>query len=194
VTKSSVSKYIFLIEACVPLLVVVGFLLDRQLSQILYAFGYDPSAVPHFWFLVDQYEFFEKYFPGKLVVGDLHVFELFVWLALLLAALRIVSGLFSLELFEPVYARLKQLNFSLYKYLTFVLLVAPLAIIVSTNVGWTSRVPQFAQIIEHSVRAFLCLEAFVFCGGVFFFTEGMLFSLWLIFKRERVDLRLNARE
>ena len=155
--------------AGLPLLVVVGFLLDRPLSEGMYLFGYDPKAVSHIWFLRDQYNY------GNLNIRDLHVFELFVWLALLLFVLRVLVGLFALQFFDKVSTRLNALKVSPYKYFLIWLFMGPLAILASINIAGANRVFQFQYILEHSIRAFLCLEAFVFCGGMFFSPRGCCF-------------------
>jgi hypothetical protein len=184
-TPFSISKCSFFAAASLPLLVVVGFLLDRQLSQSMYLLGYDPSTISHIWFLRDQHDFLEKNFGGSLNIQDLHVFELFVWLALLLFAFRFLSGMFALEFFDRVSVRLKKLKVSPLKYFFMWLFMGPLVVFASINIGRSSQAVQFEYIIQHSMRAFLCLEAFMFCGGIFFFTEGLLFFLSLIFRRER---------
>jgi len=169
------------------MLAVIGFLLNRQVSNFLGSFGYELNGVPRVWFLRDQYEFFEASLPGQLVIQDLYVFELFVWLALLIAAMRVSIGVFDLGALEAVSIGLSKLGISLFKYFTTLFLLGPFAILVSVNIGWTSRVSQLAYIMQHSIRAFLSIEAFVFCGGVFFLTEGLMFLLWLLFTSKRAS-------
>jgi hypothetical protein len=185
--KALASKYIFFAGACFWLLVVVGFLLDQQLSRTLDLIGYNSSGVSSVWFLRDQYAFFEKNLPARVFIGDIHVFDLFVWMALLLAVMRVISGLFALEQFEAVSLKLSTVKFSSFRYLLSVLAFGTLAIVFPMRIQMSSRVYQIAYLMQHSVRAFLCLEAVVFCGGVFFFAEGLMFALWLLLKSKRAE-------
>jgi hypothetical protein len=119
-----------------------------------------------------------------------HVFELFIWIASTVGALRVITGLSCRAVLVSSREKLEggeKSGMSKWKGLMVLLLGGAFGIFCSLNFKFVANTNAAPFIMRNSLRLFLSLETFVFCTSVIFFAEGILAFVSLALIRGRPD-------
>jgi hypothetical protein len=175
---AKISGYILLSELALPFVAVLGFLFDREISNVLYEWGVDPTKLTSLFFL--QYRY--SYFLTKITSANLHhydflMFEIFAWLAIFIGAARLATALVLIDYFDARMDIRKVFSISGVAFFFGWLFVVPAGIFASMDArifGSSSSIVR--SLMVYSPRIFLCVQTVTFCWGSCFFFEG----LWLM--------------
>jgi hypothetical protein len=171
-------------------LIVFCFFFDHSVSELMSAFGYDDTRVSNIWFLRDQYE----YLKNSEHVTDLdsdpfHVYELFVWFMIPLNVVRLLHGIFFLGYSDDVWSKWTKRDLSGGKYVIglFAFSIAGLSFLIfNAKLVKLSGEPLLMQhLLAYSPKAFVGLEAYVFCIGSLLFADAILALIQLKFGPSR---------
>lgn len=176
-------KCILAVQWALPLLTLLGVLFASSISGWMHTVGYNENTISNIWFLRDQYDILKGRTSPDDLRNSIHVFELFIWILLIILSLRIVVGLFTPRMFEARTV-LDKLNLSL-PNLFFGFLFAALIPIYVSSLGvadWVS-LPILQAPLNYSPKLFIALVAFTFCTGCIFLLK--LYSSLRIWLREK---------
>ena len=177
-------KCIHAVQWALPLLTLLGVLFASSISGWMHTAGYNENTISNIWFLRDQYDILKDRTSPDDLRNSIHVFELFIWISLIILSLRIVVGLFTPRMFEARTV-LDKLNLSL-PNLFFGFLFAALIPIYVSSLGvadWVS-LPILQAPLNYSPKLFIALVAFTFCTGCIFF-EIIFFIANLTSRKKR---------
>ncbi len=183
---SKVSYFLSRAGFWMPFAVVIAFVLQKQLSLLIEpVFG---GTISHFAFLQEQYAFLGKeHEVSSIDPTAIRLFEMFIWIAPMVSALRLFTGLCSHEVLASSRSKLdemKKRGLSIPTALIFLLVGAPFVVFCSVNFRFAAASDQALFLMRHFPRAFVCLQAFLFCGGAIFFAEGLLCLVSLLLIRD----------
>jgi hypothetical protein len=182
------SNFLSKIGFRLPVVVVVAYILPNALLLVLDPIFFSQTDVSHFAVLRDQYYFLlSKHSVAPFNKGYFHIFEMFIWISSIVAALRVLTGVCSRTVLLSSRTKLdnmKARGVSTSTALIFLLAGAPFAMLcsVSPEVGSS---PDF--LLRLSPQLFVAFMAFVFCGAVILFAEGILSLMSVIFIRKKAQ-------
>jgi hypothetical protein len=182
------SKALSKIGIYLPFVVVVAFIFQHQLLLVLDPLFFHNTEVSHLVILQDQYAFLSQRYKSSIDVGLFHLFELFIWAAAAVGLLRILTGACSRAVLDSSFEKLEKIESmgrSRFMALAFYLALMPLCMLFSLEFQLVSASIQIEAVMTHAPRFFVCLMAFVFCGSMIFFAEGLLMLLSLVFSSPR---------
>jgi hypothetical protein len=103
------------IAVYLPFVVVAAFIFERQLLLVIDPLFFGKTEVSHFAILQYQYEFLSeklrdptKEYREQVDVGSFHLFEFFIWTALAVALLRVLTGACSRAVLDSSLDKLKK--------------------------------------------------------------------------------------
>src|SRR5665213_885959 len=187
------SDRMFRVATYLPLAAVAAFALLSFFSGIFHGFAFDEVSVPSLSVLQNQRAF---RVTNGLVRGlniDFIIFEAFIWVASIVGLLRFSTGFCSLPVLNSYRAKLEtygKQGRSPLGLIVFFFLCVPICIIGSLNLHFALHSDTLLSLTEYSPRSFICLETFLFCGGIAFLVEGLLLFTWVIFLSD--DRGLNG--
>ena len=176
---AKIACYLVLAEIVLPFIAVAAFAFDREISNI-YELDHDPTTLTSLFFLQYRYNFFlTKIGSANLHLYDFHIFEVVAWLAVLIAVLRFVTVFFLVDFFDARVDVRAIFPVSGIKYFFGWLFIVPGGIIASMDVSLgTSVIGRY--FMTYSPRAFLCMQALMFCLSCFVFCEGFWAMVQLV--------------
>jgi hypothetical protein len=174
---AKISGYIWLSELALPFIAILGFVFDREISNVLYEWGVDPTKLTSLFFLRYRY----SYFLTKITSANLHhydflMFEILAWLAIIIGAARFATALVLIDYFDARMDIRKVSSLSGVRFFFAWVFVVPAGIFASMDVSVFSSPGIVRVLMIYSPRVFLCVQAVIFCLGSCFFFEG----LWLM--------------
>jgi hypothetical protein len=185
---SLISKYISRVGLCLPFVAVLVLAFAKPLSRLAISFGCDETFVSNLSVLRAQYDFLvSKGLASGVAVCDFWVFEGFIWIASITAVARVLTGICR----ETLRSEREKLEIverkgrSAYGLLNFLLLGGLLGILFSLHFEFVYHSDQMRFLMKYAPNAFICVQVFLFCTGVSFVAEGLLFLGWLLFMRKR---------
>jgi hypothetical protein len=114
---------------------------------------------------------------------DFQMFEFLVWAFLVLGLMRVLFELFDLRKFDRYSEKLNR-GGGIGGFLIAFVLLGPVAMYIAADFEFASS-SKARDLIIWSPRAFLCLEGILFGWATAFSAEGLLFMVWLIFRRKQ---------
>jgi hypothetical protein len=188
---ATISNSLLRIGFYIPLAVVVAFVFEKGLLRLIDPIFFDGTKVSHFKFLQDQYEFLQSKHPVDIVSpGDFHLFEMFICMASIVSLLRLLTGVGSRPVLLSSRTKLDNLKsrgMTTSSAIGSCLFGASVAILLSLNFKLISS-SQVLFLMDQSPRIFVAFIAFIFCGGVIFFAEGLLLLTSIVCVRGRGQL------
>jgi hypothetical protein len=184
-----VAILILIAEVTLIPLVVVVFTFARTLPRSTY-FASFLDKPPNLSFLRDQYDFLLTRGVDQISAAvPLRLFELLIWILVLVILLRLVSGPLLSGLINWR-KRLQAAGMSIVKFSIGLLLMA-VAVWSSMDMRGSSAVPAIDSMLKRAPQVYVFFEAFVFVGASILFVEGLmaLLDIVLISARERQSLR-----
>lgn len=122
-----------------------------------------------------------QFMAGRLDHGHIEMlfatFDVVVLCILFLAAIRVLTGVFSSTAIRIAGERLELWKSGGRSTLSFIfaaLMLGPIATFASLNFEMAMSVDSLRSLSIAFPGGFVCLMAFMFCGGVFFSTEGVM--------------------
>jgi hypothetical protein len=183
-TISRTSRGLKLIGLCLPFVVVIAFICHVPALLLVNPILFGSTPVSHLGILRDQYAFLSRTALDIVDEGDFHLFELFIGIASVVGIVRILTGASSRS--ELAQSRgnfrsaLKRRGTSTLSFLSIILLFSSFLIFCSLDFQFASHSDQALLVVRRWPHAFVCLEVFLFCIGIFFLAEGLLTLLSLI--------------
>ena len=187
-TIASIARYALRAGFVFPFLAILAFVADKPLSQFLNPVGFGEGEASNLSVLRDQYAFLQRQgLTNDYSIFDFQLFELFIWIALVICMIRILGALLSsdvLEFFRNFVEKLKVRGRSTRGAILFFMGVGFLAMVMATNFAFDVHSDPMRSLMTFAPRAFICLAVMLFCWGSLFFTEGALLVFFLV--RERI--------
>ncbi|WP_407174454.1 hypothetical protein [Bradyrhizobium sp. STM 3562] len=183
-----------------PFAAAIALIFGQQLFRFWKALGLGMLSPQGVSFIQKQYDFLlncryllnvfdiaacKSKMIGQLNPFDFALFEMFVWIALALVILRVVTGAVTLPSLDQ-YSDLLRRGWTISGVLASFVFLGLIGIFVATNLyNFVDQLP-VRLLVEHSPRGFLALQAFMFCAASASSAEGILFIMWAVLRGNKV--------
>ncbi len=180
------SQYLRLVALmAVPIIAVTGLYFDIYLKYFELIINYVYDAKNMLWIANNQYKVFlsKGYFVN---VSDFVWYDFIFRLLILISIIRILVGIVFIEHGDVSVNLLKMKGMSYKKFLITCFLMGVVAIIALSDTKEVLTIVSLRMLFMYSANLFLSLESIVLAGAIAFLTEGVLLSIWLLFRRQRI--------
>jgi hypothetical protein len=160
-----------LAEACLILLVPLFFVFADPLSRFIDSeIAQSVSLRPSF--IDRQYHFLLAHgADAASVTSALRIFELLIWVLIVVVVLRVLSTIFLFGLMD-IKGLFRAQRISVSRFVISLAVMAG-AVWASTDIRFADSDPLFGMLVR-SPRVYVCLEAFVFVSASILLVEGLL--------------------
>jgi hypothetical protein len=183
---STVSERMLRVGLYLPFAAIIAFALLGLFSVFNGVASRDVS-VPHLLILQNQRTLLISQGLARGLSVDLLLLEAFVFAASIVGLFRFLTGAFSARVLDAMGTKAEayaKAGRSPVAILFGLLILAPIACFCSLHFAGALHSIQLRALLEISPRSFICLSAFMFCGSVMFFVEGLLTLVWVVFVSE----------
>lgn len=159
-----------------PLVAASLFLFDKCFLFVFDAIGLDVRSAPRFELLHRQYEYLSEKTGAKDLHVDFQIFEICIIIATTVALVRVLAGLFSVQVLESYTDRIRIIRSRRMSPVGLVgglFFLGPFAIFCSLNFSFFESSDQLRFLLS-APRGFLSLASFLFCVGSIFSADAVL--------------------
>jgi hypothetical protein len=184
-----------------PFIAVVAFAFDAWLSKIWNYLGFTDATILRTRFIEKEFDFIQNCDYVKSIFDripctndlanhlspfDFELFRMLVWLASILAALRVLTGVFNLQSLDWYSESLRKRK-TVSGFLAF-FAMGLFGAFEAIEFHYVSKSSAAQHVLAHSPRLFLAFHAFIFCASIAFLAEAPLFVIWLAVRRNRLKI------
>ncbi len=181
-----------------PFAAAIALIFGQQLFRFWKALGLGVVSLQHVSFIQRQYDFLlncryllnafdiaacKSKMTGQLNPFDFELLEMFFWIALAIAILRVVSGAVALPSLDK-YSDLLRRSWTISGILVSFVFLGLIGMFVAINLQNFHDQPLVRLLVEHSPRGLLALQAFLLCAACASSAEGILFATWAMLRRK----------